>query len=171
MTMIETLFSQDFSTYTQWSGILTLFSLVLAVVAFVFGWGFRFRLVGITGFMIVLTIGLFGLSLGLFDRVTIPNAVRYALVYDNGGNQAVISVPQEITATELEATLEQAAYDLFSYGRGGNQMSIRARVLLHPEPGLTKPVYVGEVRRSLATREDENLQIDVFPQNLAKLSG
>ena len=63
---METLTSLGFSTYTQWSILATIFFFLLAVVAFIFKWGIRFRLVGITGFMIVLTVGLFGLGLVLF---------------------------------------------------------------------------------------------------------
>ena len=165
--------SLDFFTYAQWSGILTLVCLVLTIVAFVLSWGFRFRLVGATGFMGVLTASLFALNLGLFTHVAVPGAVRFLLVYDNGATQTVITVPPTITKSELEATLRQAASDLFSSGRnsigGDNKLTIRARVLLHPEPGLTAPTYLGEVKRSLAQRDDEQMQVEIFPENLAKL--
>ncbi|AFY78615.1 MAG: Ycf51 family protein [Hydrococcus sp. C42_A2020_068] len=165
--------SLDFSTYTQWLGILTLICLVLTILGFVFGWGIRFRLVGVTSFMVVLTAGIFALGLGLFTRTVVPGAVRFALVYDNGATQAVIAVPPKITESELEATLRQAADDLFSYGRnsigGENQLTIRARVLLHPESGVSVPVYVGQVKRSLAKRDDDQMQIEIFPESLAKL--
>ncbi|MGK7933794.1 MAG: Ycf51 family protein [Microcystaceae cyanobacterium] len=164
--MFDNLLSSDLATYTKWSGILTLLFLVLTILAFFVQWGIRFRLVGVTSFMAVLTIGFFGLGLGFFERVTIPDAVRYALVYDNGANKAVITVPQDINSTQLEATLKQAAYDLFSYGRtdlgGDHLMTIRARTLRHPQSGVTNPVYLGQVKRSLAIREDEDLQIELF---------
>ena len=105
--------SLDFSSYTQWSSWFTLACLLLSVLAFAFGWGIRFRLVGITGFMVVLTVGLFGLGLGLFERTEIPGAVRFSLVYDNGANQAVIAVPATISESALDATLRQAAEDYF----------------------------------------------------------
>lgn len=161
----------DLSIYTQWSGILTLASLGLAIIALIAGWGFRFRLVGITGFMVVLTVGLFGLSLGLTTRTVIPGAVRFSLVYDNGGDRAVISIPNEVTPTEVEATLRQAASDLYSFGRSGpeNKLTIKIRTVTHPESGVSKPLYLGEVKRSLGTREDENMEIKVFTENFAQL--
>ncbi|MGB5593263.1 MAG: DUF2518 family protein, partial [Crocosphaera sp.] len=79
---MEVLTSLGFSTYTQWSIIATIAFLLLAIIAFIFQWGIRFRLVGITGFMIVLTVGLFGLGLGLFSRTEIPGSVRFSRVYD-----------------------------------------------------------------------------------------
>jgi len=104
----------NFLTFAQWAGILTLACAAIALVGFVFKWGIKFRLVGVTGFMLVLTAGLFALSIVPFTRTVIPGAVRFSLVFDNGGNQAVITVPPSITQTELDATLRQAASDLFS---------------------------------------------------------
>lgn len=161
---METLTSLDFSTYTQWSIVATFVFFLLAIVGFIFKWGIRFRLVGITGFMIVLTVGLFGLGLGLFQRTEIPGAVRFSRVYDNGGNQVVIVVKPSITETELEATLRQAANDYFSYGRTAgidNKLTIRARTLVHPESGVSLPLYLGQVKRSLSVKEDENIEINI----------
>jgi hypothetical protein len=163
----------SFDIYTKWSGYATIGFFVLAILGFILKWGFRFRLVGVTSFMAVLTAGLFALNLGLFTRTEVPGAVRFGVVYDNGANQVVITVPSTITESELTATLEQASNDLFSYGRtaldGDDQMTIRARVLIHPEDGITKPLYLGEVRRSLVLREDNQLDIKIFPENLAQL--
>jgi hypothetical protein len=158
--------SLDFSTYTQWSAIATLAFFLLSLLAFLVRWGIKFRLVGVTGFMLVLTGGLFGLSLGLFKNVEVPGSVPYALVYDNGGTSSVISVPENITAPELQATLQQAANRLFSYGRisGKSELVIRARTLIHPKPGVSQPIYVGQVKRSADSKEN---QIDIFPDKLA----
>lgn len=163
--------SLDFGTYTLWSVYGTIAFLVLAILGFIFQWGFRFRFVGVTGFMAVLTVGLFALSLGFFERVEIPNAVRYNLVYDTGTNQAVIAVKEDITDDELEATLQQAAIDLFSYGRtatdGDDKLTIRARVQIHKE-NITYPLYLGQIRRSLIAREDDNPEISIFQDSLKK---
>lgn len=161
--------SLDFGTYTLWSFYGTIAFLVLAILGFIFQWGFRFRFVGVTGFMAVLTVGLFALSLGLFNRVEIPNAVRYNLVYDTGTNQAVIAVNQDITEEQLEATLQQAALDLFSYGRTAtdkdDKLTIRARVQIHQQD-ITYPLYLGQIRRSLVSREDDNFEILIFQDSL-----
>jgi hypothetical protein len=169
---MDILTNLNFSNYIQWLGILSVVFLLLTIVAFFVGWGFRFRLVGITSFIVVLTIGLFGLGLGLFTRIQIPGAVQFSRVYDNGGNQVVIVVPPSITPDEVEPTLKQAASDYFSYGRVGpqnSQLTIRLRTILHPEPGITEPLYLGQVKRSLAVRDDENLDIELFSKNVAKL--
>ena len=162
----------DFLSFSQWAGILTLVSGVLAVLGFIFKWGIRFRLVGVTGFLGVLTGGLFALGIVPFTHAVIPGAIRFAVVYDNGGPQAVITVPSKLTETELDATLRQAASDLFSLGRLGgldNQLSIRARTIIHPEPGVSKPLFLGQVTRSLSTRNDQQLVIDIYPESFAQL--
>ncbi len=162
----------DFLTYAQWVGITALACAFLAVLGFVLQWGIRFRLVGVTSFLGVLTAGLFTLSLVPFTRATIPGAVRFSLVYDNGATQAVIALPPQITESELEATLRQAASDLFSsgrLGRGQDQLTIRARTLLHPEPGVSEPLWLGQVKRSLSVREDDQMEMTLFQDNLARL--
>lgn len=166
--------TDDFARYTQWSGIATLIFAFITLLGFIFKWGIRFRLAGATGFMLVVTGGLFPLSLTPLTRTVIPGAVRYKLVFDNGSSQAVIATPPQITSSELDATLRQAASDLFSYGRLGtpqdNQLTIRARSIVHPEPGISVPLYLGQVKRSLSSRDDSEMQIDIYKDNLEKLS-
>ncbi|MBO3462618.1 Ycf51 family protein [Aetokthonos hydrillicola Thurmond2011] len=163
----------DFLQYTQWSGIATLVFAALALLAFTLKWGVRFRLVGVSGFMLVLTGGLFALSLAPLSRTIIPGAVRYHLIYDNGATQTVIQIPTEITPTELEATLRQAASDLYSFGRQGtledNQLTIRARTIIHPEPGLSVPLYLGQIKRSLVSREDSQMFSEIYEDKFAQL--
>ncbi|MEL4898170.1 Ycf51 family protein [Crocosphaera sp. Alani8] len=170
---MEILTSLGFSTYTQWATVATFFFLLLTIVGFIFQWGIRFRLVGITSFMVVLTVGLFGLGLGLFERTEIPGAIRFTRVYDNGGNQVVIIVKPSVTETQLKATLEQAANDYFSYGRTAgvdNKLTIRARTMVHPEIGQSLPLYIGQVKRSLSVKDDDSMEIDIFSDQFNQLS-
>lgn len=162
----------DFLNYTQWMGITTLACAALTLLGFILKWGIRFRLVGITGFLGVLTGGLFALGLVPFTRTVIAGAVRYTVVYDNGGTQAVIAVAPQISESELEATLRQAASNLFSYGRLGrneDKLTIRARTVIHPEAGVSQPLYLGNIKSSLASRNDEQTAIEIYHEQLAQL--
>jgi hypothetical protein len=163
----------DFLTYAQWVGLAMIAFGLLAGLGFLFKWGIRFRLVGVTGFLLVLTTGLFALGLVPLTRTVVPGAVRFATVFDSGATQAVIVVPATITEPELTATLKQSASDLFSFGRlgrgGEDQLTIRARTVIHPEPGLSQILYLGQVKRSLSVREDDQMVIEIFQDNLAKL--
>lgn len=160
-------------TYAQWSGIFTIICLIATIVAFIAGWSLRFRLVGVTSFMGLLTAGIFTLGLSFTPRTEIPGAVRYTLVYDNGSNLAVITVPPEVARSAIEPTLRQAAEDLYSYGRSGangnNRFLVEIRTIIHPEPGVSVPLYLGAAKRSLASRNDDNIQIETFARNIAQL--
>lgn len=160
-------------TYAQWSGILTIACLIVTLTAFIFSWGYRFRLVGATGFMGLLTVGIFALGLSLTPRIEIPGAARYTLVYDNGSSLAVIAVPPQIEQSAIEPTLRQAAADLYSYGRtgagGNNSLLIELRTVIHPQPGTSVPLYLGSAKRTLNSRTDDNIQIKTFTENIAQL--
>lgn len=162
----------DFLTAAQWVGITTLACAALTVLGFILKWGIRFRLVGATGFLGVVTGGLFALGLVPLTRTVVPGALRYSVVYDNGGTKTVIAVRPQITESELSATLRQAASDLYSYGRLGrdeDKLTIRARTIIHPDRGISKPLYLGQVKRSLANRNDEQMAIEIYQEQLAQL--
>ena len=163
----------DFFTYAKWSGIATIVCLIVAIVSFVAGWSFRFRLVGVTGFMGVLTAGIFALGLSLFPHAAIPGAERYVLIYDTGANQAVVAVSPEIEESAIEPTLIQAVTDLYSYGRtgvgGNNQFTVKLRTVLHPQEGVSQPLFLGEAKRMLIDRSNENIEIELFAQNIQQL--
>lgn len=164
--------TSTFLTIAQWTGIATLVCAALAVLGFVLRWGIRFRLVGATGLLGVLTFGLFALSLVPLTRTVIPGAIRYSVTYDSGATQVAIALPHQVTESELDATLRQAASDLFSFGRlgrGDNQLTIRARTILHPQPGVSQPLYLGQIKRSLSVRDDPQLEITLDRENLARL--
>ncbi|WP_245555510.1 Ycf51 family protein [Baaleninema simplex] len=159
----------DFLKATVWSLGFTGFFALLALVAFLFKWGLRFRLVGVTGFMVVLTSGLFALSIFPITTTVVPGAVNYSVVYDDGGGQVVITVPQNVTESQLEATLRQTAINKFSPGRLGRDLLIRARTVLHPEPGVSEPLYLGQVTRSLSNADESQFEIEIDRDRLARL--
>lgn len=163
----------EFSQIAQGMGIFVLFCALITGLAFARQWGWRFRMVGVTAFSVVLTVGLFALSLTPLTRTTIPGAVHFSVVYDRLGAQAVIAVPPDVTAEQLEATLRQAASNLFSSGRNAQgqteQLTIRARTVLHPSEGVSQPLYLGQVRRSLRLRDDPNMVVQIFTDKLGQL--
>ncbi|MEM8638912.1 MAG: Ycf51 family protein [Cyanobacteria bacterium P01_G01_bin.54] len=162
----------DLYTYGQWSGYATIAFFFLTILAFVFKWGLRFRLVGTTAFMGVLTAGIFSLQLSLFTREAVPGAARYSLVFDDAAANVVIVVSPETTEAEVEATLKQAALDIAPYGRlgtPGGKVMIRARAVIHPEPGLSVPLYLGQAKKPAASRAVEDVEIEVFGDRFAQL--
>jgi hypothetical protein len=163
----------EFGLVAQGMGVFVLVAALITGIAFVSKWGWRFRLVGITSFMVVLTVGLFALSVAPITRTSVSGSVRYSLVYDRFGTQAVITVAPTVTPAQLEATLKQAADNLFSsgrQGRGETQLVIRARTIVHLQDNLSQPLYLGQVSRSLRQRNDPNMEVQIFPEQLAELA-
>ncbi|MBE9041290.1 Ycf51 family protein [Oscillatoriales cyanobacterium LEGE 11467] len=164
----------NFLQATQWIGITTLTFAGLTGLSFLLKWGIRFRLVGVTAFSLVLTVGCFGLSVVPFAPTVVPGSINYTLVFDNGANLITIKVPSDITESELEATLRQAAINLVAPGRlspGRGQLLLRARTVIHPEPGISKPLYLGRVMQSPSRSEDgDPFAIEIYRDNLAQLS-
>ncbi|MBD2327745.1 Ycf51 family protein [Alkalinema sp. FACHB-956] len=163
--------TEQLTQVAQWLGIATIALAGLATLAFALQWSFRFRMVGVASFTGVLTAGVFALSLAWYQRPEVPGAVPFSRVFDNSTDQVVIAVPSTITPEQLEATLQQASFDLYSPGRTSpdGTMTIRARTILHPQPGLSQPVYLGVVRRSMGVRNDVNQQIEIDRDTLVNL--
>lgn len=163
----------EFLEATKWFGAATLTMALITAIAFALGWGFRFRLVGVTSFMGVLTAGMFGLSFQPFTQTVIEGAIPYSTVYDSGASQIVIKVPATITEPQLEATLRQAASNLLKPSRlgiPGSVATIRARTIIHPEPGVSQLVYVGQVQPQLDPDHDDPLNITLYRRQLATLA-
>jgi hypothetical protein len=163
----------EFFKYFQWSGIATLAFAAITVLALILKWGFQYRLVGATGFMAVITVGLLGLSFVPIVHSNVPGALHYSVIYDNGSDRATIAVATPISEAGLDATLRQAAANLYSYGRSGQvdrQLKIRARTIVHPQPGISEPLVLGEVIRSLGGGEDGELAIQIDRTNLSKVA-
>ncbi|MDB9527363.1 Ycf51 family protein [Oscillatoria sp. CS-180] len=163
----------DFLEATKYFGIATLAMAGITLLAFVFGWGFRFRLVGITSFMGVLTGGMLGLSFEPFTRTVVPGSVPYSTVYDSGATQIVIKVSDDITPSELEATLQQAASNLLKPSRLGGMRgetpTIRARTIVHEPEGISKLVYLGQVQPSSKANSDQPLSIEISEKAFTEL--
>lgn len=160
----------EFLVVTQWAVLGTLALAALAGLGFWLKWGIRFRLVGAAGFAAVLTVGLFGLSFEPFTRTVIPGAVPYATVYDSGASQIAISVPAAITEEALEATLRQAASNLFKpyrLGLPGQTTTVRARTIVHEPNGVSRLLYLGQVQPAPADA-DQPYRIEIDKAQLAQ---
>ncbi|MEO1592736.1 MAG: Ycf51 family protein, partial [Cyanobacteria bacterium J06632_22] len=156
---------ETFLDATKWMGIATVVFGLVSAIAFLANWGIRFRLVGATGFSLVLTAGLFGLSFEPLTPVTVEGAIPYTTVFDSGASQIVIRVPSTITAPELEATLQQSAQNLLRASRLGNPgvvPTIRARTIVHQPDGVSALLYLGQVQPAAAGSDqayDVNLDL------------
>lgn len=162
----------DFLQASEWFAIATGVSIAFTLLCFAFKWGFRFRFVGVSSFMAVLTAGLFSLSLVPFTQTVVPGSVHYSLVFDNGATHTVIAVSPQITESELEATLKQAAINLFSYGRpstNNDRLTVLARTIVHPDPKVSEAIYLGKAQQSPYQGGDREITVEINRENLQQL--
>ena len=148
---------------TKWMGLTTLAFAALAAIAFIPKWGIRFRLVGATGFCGVLTAGLFGLSFQPLVTTEVTGSIPYTTVFDSGASQLVIAVPADITATALEATLQQAAINSFKPSQlsgSGQTPTIRARAIVHRDPGISDLLYLGQIQPDAQSESGYSLTLN-----------
>lgn len=163
----------DLLIISKWLAITTVVLGALTGIAFIAGWSWRFRGVGVTSFMGVVAASVFALGVSLYPRIAVEGAERFSVVYDGGGPEIVVAVPAVAMSEEAaEATLKQAAYDSYSPGRFGqdlnSKMTVRLRTVVH-HGGSSELLQLGLVKRSMSIREDENMEFEVYPQNLAQL--
>lgn len=158
--------STNFFQLATWGcGILAGILLLTTLVLWLRQSERRFAFFGYTAFSVVLTAGCFALTLTPITRPVVAGAAPYTTVYDQGSNRAVIAVSPDITPAQLELTLRQAASNLFSSGRfsqGSPVLTITARTVVHPAPGISEPIVLGSLQQSLMRRQDPEAHIEIF---------
>ena len=80
-------------TAAPWLGWSGLALLLLTVVAFLAGWGLRFRLVGVSSFTLLLSVSCWAFAVSYSPPVRIEGAVRVPIVFDNGEALVVAQAP------------------------------------------------------------------------------
>ncbi|NJK71995.1 MAG: DUF2518 family protein [Synechococcaceae cyanobacterium SM2_3_60] len=146
--------------------------LLLTIIQWVRQTEWRFAFVGYTAFTAVLAVGLWALSWGPIIRTTVPGAARYTVVFDRGTTDVVIAVAPDVEPEALALGLQQAASNLYSSGRysqdRGAIMTVRARTIIHPEPGISEVLQLGQVQRTLMQRNDPDMQIEIDEVAIAR---
>ena len=163
-----------FATAARYCAILAGGLAIATLVLWIRNVKWRFAFFGYTAFTVVLSFGLAALSLGPIVRTSIPGAAPFVTVFDDGSTRAAIAVSADISPETLSLSLEQAAQNLYSAGRYASTsttLTIRARAIIHPEEGITEPIYLGEVKRSLLVRNDPEQTITIDWNAFDRLEG
>ncbi len=144
MSMSEVI--QDITKWLAWGGSgLGL----LTVLAYLFSWGIKFRLTGITIFTLLLSA-----SCWAFDQSYTPpfnvEGYKYApIVYDNGFDLVVAQASNDFPEEAIKPTLLQIAGNLKGGGRNGAQVTVRLRKIESEGYGISKPIILGEIINDL----------------------
>ena len=140
-------FPELIKTSTPWLVYSGLIFATLTFIAFLARWGFRFRLVGVSSFILLLAASSWAFDVSYTRTVVVEGAIRVPIVFDNGKDLVVAQAPQSISSSAIQPTLEQVAANIRSSGRGGLSVQVRLRQLRHIEEDVSEPIIIGEMER------------------------
>ena len=130
-------------------GFLGIFLLCVTVIAFIFNFGFKFRIIGATIFSLLLSLSSWAFIQSYSEKVIIENAKYLPIVYDNGFDLIIAKAEDDFPEESIEPTLKQLSENLRKGSRSGANVKIKIRKLEKISNGISKPVVMGEVQKSV----------------------
>ena len=144
--------SQFLNEATTWLAWFGLGLGILALIAFLFKWGIRFRLIGATIFTLLLSGSCWAFIESYRPPITIQGALYVPVVYDNGADLVVAQAPEDFPNDAIQPSLEQIAENLKGGGRNVENVFVRIRRIEQVTEGISKPVVLGEIIRDPSKR-------------------
>ena len=139
---------QEATIWLGWSGLALG---IITIIAVLFNWGVKFRLVGTTIFTLLLSGSCWAFTESYTPPVTFEGAMYAPIVYDNGGNLVVAQVKEDFPSEAIEPSLMQLAENLKGGGRNGAKINVRIRKIEDHGPGISTPIILGEATRDSLT--------------------
>ena len=130
-------------------GYLGIFLLCITVIAFIFNFGFKFRVIGATIFSLLLSLSSWAFIQSYTEKVVIEDAKYVPIVYDNGFDLIIAKADDDFPEDSIEPTLEQLSENLRKGSRSGANVKIKIRKLKKVSDGVSKPVVIGEVQKNV----------------------
>ena len=130
-------------------GFLGIFLLCVSVIAFIFNFGFKFRITGATIFSLLLSLSSWAFIQSYTEKVLIKDAKYVPIVYDNGFDLIIAKAEDDFPEDYIEPTLKQLSENLRKGSRSGADVKIKIRKLEKISDGISKPVVMGEVQKSV----------------------
>ena len=144
MSMSEVI--QDITKWLAWGG----FGLgVTTILAYLFSWGIKFRLTGITIFTLLLSASCWAFNQSYRPPINIKGYKYAPIVYDNGFDLVVAQASNDFPEEAIKPTLMQIAGNLKGGGRNGAQVRVRLRKIESAGEGISKPIILGEIINDL----------------------
>ena len=130
-------------------GFLGLFLLCVTVAAFIFNFGFKFRIIGATIFSLLLSLSSWAFIQSYTEKVVIEDAKFVPIVYDNGFDLIIAKADDNFPEESIKPTLEQISENLSKGSRSGANVKIKIRKLEKISDCVSKPVVIGEVQKNV----------------------
>ena len=130
-------------------GFLGIFLLVITLIAFIFNFGFKFRITGATIFALLLSLSSWAFIQSYTEKVVIEGSKYLPIVYDNGFDLIIAKAEDNFPEEAVKPTLEQLSENLRKGSRSGANVKIKIRKLEKFSDGVSKPVIIGEVQKNV----------------------
>ena len=130
-------------------GFLGIFLLVFTLIAFIFNFGFKFRITGATIFALLLSLSSWAFIQSYTEKVVIEGSKYLPIVYDNGFDLIIAKAEDNFPEEAVKPTLEQLSENLRKGSRSGANVKIKIRKLEKFSDGVSKPVIIGEVQKNV----------------------
>ena len=130
-------------------GFFGIFLFICTVVAFIFNFGFKFRIIGATIFSLLLSLSSWAFIQSYNEQVVIEDAKYLPIVYDNGFDLIIAKAEENFPEESIKPTLEQLSKNLRKGSRSGANVKIKIRKLEKISAGISKPVVIGEVQKNV----------------------
>ena len=128
-------------------GFFGIFLLIFTIIAFIFNFGFKFRIVGATIFSLLLSLSSWAFIQSYTEKVVIEGAKYLPIVYDNGYDLIIAKAEEDFPDESIEPTLQQLSENLRKGSRSGASVKIKIRKLEKITDEVSKPVILGEVQK------------------------
>ena len=129
-------------------GFFGVFLFICTIAAYIFNFGFKFRITGATIFSLLLSLSSWAFIQSYSEKVVIEDAKYVPIVYDNGFDLIIAKVDDDFQES-IEPTLEQLSENLRKGSRSGANVKIKIRKLEKISDGVSKPVVIGEVQKNV----------------------
>ena len=130
-------------------GSLGILLLCFTVIAFIFNFGFKFRITGATIFSLLLSLSSWAFIQSYTEKVVIEDAKYIPIVYDNGFDLIIAKADDDFPEESIEPTLRQLSENLRKGSRSGANVKIKIRKIEKISDGISKPVVIGEVQKKV----------------------
>ncbi len=131
-------------------GFLGIFLSLITIVAFIFNFGFKFRITGATIFSLLLSLSSWAFMQSYSENVEVEGARYVPIVYDNGFDLIIAKAEDDFPEEAIKPTLKQLSDNLRQGSRSGANVKIKIRKLERVSNEISKPVIIGEVEKNVS---------------------
>ena len=130
-------------------GLLGILLFLVSIIAFIFNFGFKFRIIGATIFSLLLSLSSWAFIQSYTEKVVIEGAKYVPIVYDNGFDLIIAKAEDDFPEESIEASLEQLSENLRKGSRSGANVKIKIRKIEKISDSVSKPVVIGEIEKNV----------------------